>query len=228
MHINTTISSDDIYSALESEIINLKIKPGACISEGELCARFEVSRTPIRSVLQRLELNGFVTIAPYKCTKVTYMDFDVINQTIYQRVAVESMVFRDFMKVCTPMHIEKMRYFIRSSRVLIQQEEYDINEVFSLNNKLHMIWFREMKKEYLWNCIQSAQSNYSRFRVLDIMMVERDYSEIIKEHEELLDILIRNDYESVEPWFIRHMHGGIIRLGEQVYTELRDYFVFKD
>ena len=48
--------TDEIYKTLEGEIIELKILPGEVLSENQLCKRFGVSRTPIRSVLQRLAL----------------------------------------------------------------------------------------------------------------------------------------------------------------------------
>ena len=49
--------TDELYHILEDEICALKILPGEALSENQLCKRFGVSRTPIRSVLQRLEQN---------------------------------------------------------------------------------------------------------------------------------------------------------------------------
>lgn len=56
--------TDELYHILEDEICALKILPGEALSENQLCKRFGVSRTPIRSVLQRLEQNRFVQIIP--------------------------------------------------------------------------------------------------------------------------------------------------------------------
>lgn len=44
----------EIYNQLKEEIIDLKIEPGALISENEISRRFEVSRTPVRDVFLRL------------------------------------------------------------------------------------------------------------------------------------------------------------------------------
>ena len=54
---------EDIYQTLEYEIVTLKIKPGETISENQLCKRFGISRTPVRTALQRLEQNGFVLVS---------------------------------------------------------------------------------------------------------------------------------------------------------------------
>ena len=106
--------TDELYHILEDEICALKILPGEALSENQLCKRFGVSRTPIRSVLQRLEQNRFVQIIPCKGTIVTAIDIGVVDQLIFQRVAVEGMVFRDFVQSCSPMEILAVEhlYFI--------------------------------------------------------------------------------------------------------------------
>ncbi|MDR3120693.1 MAG: GntR family transcriptional regulator [Clostridiales bacterium] len=217
------IISNEIYKILENEILNLKLKPGISLSEKGLRARFNVSRTPIRGVMQKLETKGLITMTPYMGAIVTLLDFDIINQIIYQRVAVESMILRDFMKICTPMLIERVRHLVRSSRVLIE-DKFDARKFFLLDSNLHEVWFAEMKKLYLWNAFQNAQSSYSRFRLLDIAEMH-NYEEIVKEQERLLDILVKKDFDAVEPWFIQHLYGGITRLGDRVYTEFKDYFL---
>lgn len=218
-------SSEVIYQTLEREIIELAIKPGEAIGEGELCARFGVSRTPVRGVLQRLEAKGLVAITPYKNTIATLLDYDVINQIIYQRVAVETMVVRDFMAVCTPMHIERIRHLIRCSRILLQQD-FTSGQFYDLDSALHAVWFDETNKSYLWECIQSSQSNYSRFRMLDIVE-KHDYESIVSEHEELLAILEYRRAGEIEPLFRKHLYGGVTRLGELIYTDLKEYFIRK-
>ncbi len=49
------INSQIIYQILKKEILDLTLKPGQSISEHEICNRFSVSRTPVRTVLQRLQ-----------------------------------------------------------------------------------------------------------------------------------------------------------------------------
>ena len=96
-------SSEYMYQVLKNEILTLEIKPGEPMSENDLCKRFGVSRTPVRSALQRLRDAGLVTIVPYKGTTASLLNFEEIRQLIYMRVAVESMVLRDFIDVCTPI-----------------------------------------------------------------------------------------------------------------------------
>lgn len=45
------MNSETIYTALKHEILDLTLKPGQSVSEHELCERFAVSRTPVRTAL---------------------------------------------------------------------------------------------------------------------------------------------------------------------------------
>ena len=105
-----TTDYDSMYQTLAGEILRFRWKPGEQLSEHDLCQRFSLSRTPVRSLLQRLQENGLIQIIPRSGSRVTRLNMKVIKQLIYERVAVESMVLRDFVAVCDPADIERVRY----------------------------------------------------------------------------------------------------------------------
>jgi DNA-binding GntR family transcriptional regulator len=49
-----------LYERLRAALAKEQFPPGARLSEVDLCARFEVSRTPIREALARLEQDGLI------------------------------------------------------------------------------------------------------------------------------------------------------------------------
>ena len=146
--------TDELYHILEDEICALKILPGEALSENQLCKRFGVSRTPIRSVLQRLEQNRFVQIIPCKGTIVTAIDTGVVDQLIFQRVAVEGMVFRDFVQSCSPMEILAVEHLynmlLEAAAGRSDPENFDFNHFLSCDLAMHEYWFHKTSKEYLW------------------------------------------------------------------------------
>jgi len=65
---------DRIYRAIRERICVLEYSPGSILNEGFLAQEFEVSRTPVRSVLQRLNYEGLVTTCNGIGTIVTEVD----------------------------------------------------------------------------------------------------------------------------------------------------------
>ena len=202
--------TDELYHILEDEICALKILPGEALSENQLCKRFGVSRTPIRSVLQRLEQNRFVQIIPCKGTIVTAIDTGVVDQLIFQRVAVEGMVFRDFVQSCSPMEILAVEHLynmlLEAAAGRSDPENFDFNHFLSCDLAMHEYWFHKTSKEYLWEQMTRPQADYSRFIRLDIVGA-RNVSSVVSEHAEMLRILREKDLDAIEPLMRTHLYA---------------------
>ena len=229
MSKTTAVQSREIFETLESEILRLELKPGQLLSENALCARFGVSRSPIRSVLQELRLCGLVTVEPYRGTFVTRMDLDIINQIIYQRLAVETFVLEDFCAQYDELELQRLRFLWNRMAEAVRRGDLAPGDFYELDGRFHELWFASVHKSYLWACIQKSDRHYTRFRMLDIVHLgNRSYAQILEEHEEILRALEVRDAAAFRPILKRHLFGGITRLGDLLLGELRDYFTSED
>lgn len=222
----TNFTGQNIYEKLKSDILSLRIRPGEKISENELCEQFSVSRTPIRGVFQRLNAEGLISIEPYKSTCVTLLNFKEIEQLIYMRYAIEAAVLRDFVSNPDPMVIEKIRYRIRQQEVLLSTE-FAAEQFYEMDAKLHSIWFEHTRREMLWTHINTGQAGYTRFRMLDIVIV-KNFRQILDDHLRLFDAICSRDQNKVDEIIKLHVYGGINRLSEKIKNEFVDYFIFAD
>ena len=57
---------DIAYERIRSRILQCDYLPGAMLSETALCQEMEISRTPVREALNKLEQENLVTIYPKK------------------------------------------------------------------------------------------------------------------------------------------------------------------
>ena len=223
-----TYSVDEIYQILEAELVSLTIKPGDIISENSLCQRFDVSRTPIRSVLQRLEQNGFVNIIPHKGSAVTPIDLDIANQMIYERVAIESMVLRDFTISCSPTDIARLHYcyeqMLLVSEITDDREHFNINRFLTADLNMHELWFISTDNTYLWKRITAPHPDYSRLMRLDIVGA-KNVPDVLAEHQKMIDIVEQKKTDEIEPLLKSHLYGGVRRLGSCLFSdEYKIYF----
>ncbi len=228
MSTSKTQTVESIYHALEREIVDLELAPGAVLSENSLCKRFGVSRTPIRSALQRLEQNRFVVIVPQKGTIVTPIDLEIVHQLTYRRVALESMVLRDFIRSATAFQIEQIR--LQLACLTAAAEGHDKLDDHNWTNflrqdlKMHEMFFRFTGKQFLWEDMARPQADYSRMIRLDIFGA-KNVPDVLKEHNEIMRIIDEKDYDAIEPLLTYHFYGGIRRLSGILATEkYRTYF----
>lgn len=222
------LTNEQLYRQIEDEIVTLKIPPGEILSENTLCKRLNISRTPVRSLLQRLAQNGFVQIVPNRGTIVTAIDLDIATQGIYQRLAVEYMVLRDFLNICSPTDMARLSYIhqqlLEIGSDYLNNENFDINHFLSVDLSAHQVWFEATNKMYLWKTLTRPQADYSRFIRLDIMK-GGNVPDVLKEHEELLRVIEEKAFDAIEPLLKRHLYGGVRRLGGQLFSEeYKNYF----
>ena len=212
-----------VYETLKQDILDLALKPGQLLKETELCERFGVSRTPVRDALRMLQEQGFVLTVPYKGIYVTLLNLSNIKQMIYMRVAVETMVLRDFMKVAGPMVMEDIRYMIRKQQALIAEPDFKPEQFYRLDAQMHSIWVETPRKQKLWEILQAQQLHYTRFRMLDFE-TETDFTRIIREHEQLFEMIERKDTLAVEEALKDHLYFSMKRMRHQIDVEYKDYF----
>lgn len=219
--------TETIYQELEKDLVNLRLRPGDMLSENQLCERFQVSRTPIRSVLQRLQEVGLLEIIPRTGTCVTRIRYHIVNQIIYQRVATESAIIRDFVGLCGTQELVQLRHYLSLMEGEVKGRRAgktpDPLYFYAADKSMHEVWYRTTGKNYLWEYINSAKADYLRFCMLD-MQGGKNYEGVFEEHCALVRAVEQGDLEAIEPVVRRHFEGGVRRLGTRVYTDLRDYF----
>lgn len=215
--------SDFVFNKLKREILDLELKPGQPISEHEICARFDVSRTPVREALRRLQEQGFVHTVPYTGTCVALLNLRDIKQMIYMRVAVELMVMRDFIKIAAPVQFEEIRYQIRCQELMIGEEDFEPEQFYRMDAQMHSLWFAGTDKVKLWEFIQEQQLHYTRFRMLDFV-TETDFTRIIKEHRNLLELMEKKDEGQLEEALKKHLYISMTRMKHAIEVEYSSYF----
>ena len=71
-----------------------QLPPGSIVSENEISAALNLSRTPIREALIELSRSKLVEILPQKGSYVTRIDLDLAEESRFLRCVVETAVFR--------------------------------------------------------------------------------------------------------------------------------------
>ena len=81
-----------IYKTIRDRICLLEYEPGERLGEEELAREFEVSRTPVRRVLSRLEGEGLLESRHGVGTFVTDVDIDALSQVYQLRMELAQLI----------------------------------------------------------------------------------------------------------------------------------------
>jgi DNA-binding GntR family transcriptional regulator len=86
-----TVIGAEVARALSTEIITLRLEPGSRLTEEEVCARYGVSRSPVREALKVLEADGLIVRSARRGVRVTPISRQDLDEVYTCRAALEGL-----------------------------------------------------------------------------------------------------------------------------------------
>lgn len=83
-----------LVAGIRDIILHGDLEDGVKIPEAQLCAQFEVSRTPLREALKALATEGLVTLRPNRGAIVTPLNAEVLREVFEAKEALERFIGR--------------------------------------------------------------------------------------------------------------------------------------
>jgi DNA-binding GntR family transcriptional regulator len=101
--------AEQAYQLLRRDIIQCRLEPGLKVAQARLVERYELSTTPVREALKRLEMEGYVESIPrfgYLITPVTVEDIENIYEL---RLFLEKPAVRLAAQRASSLQLEEIR-----------------------------------------------------------------------------------------------------------------------
>ena len=99
---------DGVYRALRQEIASLRLAPNERLRLEELADRFQVSLTPVRHALRRLESEGLVVSLRRRGSRVAPLSIEELEEIQALRLGLETLLARYGAEACTEAALVEM------------------------------------------------------------------------------------------------------------------------
>ena len=119
---------DKVYDYIKQAIVSGVYKSGERIVERELADQLNVSRTPIREALFRLESQGFVKTLPRKGVVVSTLSPDEVVEIFTILSALESLAMKQAAVKAEPAHREEMNRIAEEIEKALAQPDGDYDD----------------------------------------------------------------------------------------------------
>lgn len=215
-----------IYNDLKDKIVMLGIKPGAILKEVDVARTYNVSRTPIRDVLKKLEGDGLLEVHSQQGTYVTKIDLSGITDIMYIRYMVEVGVLKELIKVVTPGDIAEFRRILSDQKKLVDKNlgcNSFVADIFANDNLLHRRMFHVVGKESILERLNDSWPFYSRFRSLSYLRSSSYLSMLYDIHSKMVEVIEKKDVSQVGEICRQHNFSGLVGI-EDVEAKYPSYF----
>lgn len=114
------VKNMDVYESLRKAILSGQIALGTRLIEKELAERYNISRTPIREAIRRLEAEGLVTLSPNRGASVRNYTLKNVADTFNLRAQIEGYACALAAENCTPEALIQLKESIDQSAAALE------------------------------------------------------------------------------------------------------------
>ncbi len=193
---------EKVFYQLRDEIISGKIVEGEKLVEVQLAKKLDVSRTPVREALRRLEKEGFIKVTPHVGAFIKVVTEKDIEEYLEVREALETKAIQ---LACIKQNkecIHKLEIIQNKMRKIIDDNR--VERMAQLDEQFHEYIFLATENDLLYRTFHNIRDQMYRYRVL-YLKNEVNHKKIVDEHDLILAAIKSEDIESGEKYIYKHI-----------------------
>jgi len=180
----------DVVNRVRNILLDGGIPPGARIPERDLCAKLQISRTPLREALKVLAVEGLVVLLPHRgsrAAKLTGKDvrelFEVCQglEALAGELACERITDTEIAEIGS-LHAAMVENF----------HQRNLSLYFDYNRQIHEAIVKAARNPVLSGFYESVTARIRRARYVTPMEPSH-WAIAVLEHEAILNALLRRD-----------------------------------
>ncbi|NLC75189.1 MAG: GntR family transcriptional regulator [Clostridiales bacterium] len=204
---------ETVYIKLRKQILTGELKPGERLMEIHLANKLDVSRTPIREAIRKLELEGLVKITPGSGAQVAPISKKELNDVLEVRRALDALSCE---LACARIDAQGKAKLKKSrEKFEIAVRNGDPGEITSADVTFHDIINRAAGNTCLLEVSGRLADQVYRYRYVYIREDE-NYEQLISEHRNLANAIIEGDSKAA----VRAARAHIDRQEKSIIAQL--------
>ncbi|MDX2437453.1 MAG: GntR family transcriptional regulator [Acidobacteriota bacterium] len=201
--------AEDVYRGLKRDIIMLRHRPGASLTETELAGLYGSSRVPVREACSRLQQEGLLTSLPYKGYFVNQISLKEIGDSFDLRDVLETHAIELAARRATPDERERLTTLAATEYTYHDWASYA--DFLDRNFDFHIQLAALSRNDRLVAVLRDLLSTMQRYFFLGLDL--GDFAtEMRTEHEELVQLLQPEKAEEAADCLRQQIHSSRDRI----------------
>ncbi len=205
--------SEQVYQALRQSIGDGRLAPGSRITERQLATALDVSPTPVREALSKLEHEGLVERSDSRRLRVVDHPAETLHELMEVEVMLRAAEARFAARKISPEAIERMRGYIEE--LVRARDSLTLAEQFEMAQRFDAEIADTAANPALRSLIESYAIYATDYRLSRAAEDAKDPVWVetrIADHRAILDALASGDEETAERTMRRHARSSIKNL----------------
>jgi len=194
------------YEYIKEKILSCEYEPGSLMNEQHICDELELSRTPVRDALSRLEQEGLINIMPKKGIIVSDLKLDDINGIYEVRLLLEPYALRHYGNRLDQKQLEHFQTLMSD----FSRAQQDTSYLYGLDDQFHCFIMNAVQNRYLIDAYENINNLNRRLRVLSGTRIENRIADTFQEHASIIEACLGKDWERAAQAMAKHLETARI------------------
>ncbi|MDL2298723.1 GntR family transcriptional regulator [Synergistaceae bacterium OttesenSCG-928-D05] len=197
-----------VYEQIKTSIMRGGFSDGSRLVEQELAQQLQVSRTPVREALRRLESEGLIESSARQGLVVREYSEAEIREIYMIREALESLAAEFAARNATEEEIQNLDALVLRMKEIDNGMPVDPDEAMTVHRNFSEAYNRASHMPTLVRLIESLKEQVARFRRVSLSGSARRKN-AYREHNALLDALKEGDSELASQLTRQHIRNAL-------------------
>jgi DNA-binding GntR family transcriptional regulator len=191
------------YEQLRAEIREGALPPGTRVREKDVAERLEISRTPVREALRRLEADGFLTFEPHRGMIVVQLDHQSMMELYAMREVLEGTAAALAARHASAAEITVLFEMVEQETGI----SHDPAQLAAHNAQFHQTLFHAAHNRYLLKTANALRDSMALMRGTT-MTVPGRANTALEEHSALAHAIKSRNSEAAEAAARSHIQAA--------------------
>jgi DNA-binding GntR family transcriptional regulator len=214
---DASTTAEAVYQALRHGIVQGRLAAGERLRSDALASELQVSRTPVREALRKLEAEGLVAHSGSRLIVRAFSEQD-LTELFYVREALEGMAARLAAENATPSQIAQIRELLEDMETVCRRG--DIASLRPLTGEFHTLIARASQNDRLFQSLQLLLDHVRQLQSSTLYGEGRP-AEALAEHRGLLQAIEARDADGAEKLARAHRRKTLALRKEMLREQLR-------
>lgn len=187
---------DIAYDRIKQKILNEEYTPGKFLSERTLIEDLDMSKTPIKNALIRLETEGFLTVSSKQGIFINELSVDKINDMYNLRIALETFNCKLLHGRITEYQLEELKQILDTTKEVT--DNLDINSFATYDHEFHLAISNMAGNMEITEILINRQDHLRRITLKHLRKNPERVKIFYQDHLQIYEALKAHQTESVE------------------------------
>ena len=206
-----------IYNLLRHDIVMLRLRPGARLSENDLASRFGTSRAPVREALIRLVEDGLIEVRPQRGSFVSRISLRAMERARFVREALEAAIIR---RAAEQGISAAIRTELEAAIEAQQAAEADPERFTQQDDRFHRGFAEGAGLGSVWDVIEREKAQFDRVRYLSLPATT-PVDVLIAQHRGILNDVLGRRPAAAEQALREHLRE-VLRIADDLASRHPD------